>query len=83
MVEILEKKVTTWNRQYLSLGRRSGSIKASMSNLPVYYMSMFNMPRAMVDKLDCIMRFFLSMRLMKGSEVLRPQWEGGLVIACH
>ena len=61
-------------------------IKACLSNIPVYYMSLFKMPKAVLKKVDCIYRSFLwdgqgdnkKLHLLKWSEVIKPKWSGGL-----
>ena len=40
VVEKFEKKLSTWKRQYLSFGGRITLIISSLSNLPVYYVSL-------------------------------------------
>lgn len=55
----IEKMLSSWKKQYLSLGGRITLIKACLSNILVYYMSLFKMPKAMVKKLDHIRRNFL------------------------
>lgn len=34
-------------------------IKACLSNLPIYYMSLFKMPKAVMERLDRVHRNFL------------------------
>ena len=57
-----------------------------MSNLPIYYMSLFKMPKVVIERLDRIRRDFLweghgekkKLHLMKWSEVIKPKSKGGL-----
>lgn len=46
VINRVEKKLSTWKRRYLSFGGRITLIKACLSNLPVYYMSLFKMPKS-------------------------------------
>ena len=81
VIHKFEKKLSSWKRQYLSLGGRITLIKDCLSNIPVYYMSLFKMPKAVVERLDRICRNFLwedksnkkNMHLMKWSEVIKPK----------
>ena len=43
IIEKFESKLTSWKGQYLSSGGRITLIKLTLSNLPVYYISMFKM----------------------------------------
>lgn len=71
---------------YLSLGRRITLIKACLSNIPVYYLSLFKMPKAAMERLDRIRRNVLwegksdrkKLHLRKWSEVIKPKWNGSL-----
>ena len=86
VIHKFEKKLSSWKRQYLSLGERITLIKACLSNIPVYYMSLFKMPKVVVERLDLICRNFLwegksnkkKLHLMKWSEVIKPKSCGGL-----
>lgn len=44
VVEKVLKKLVTWKRNYISLGGRITLIKVALSNISVYYMSMYRMP---------------------------------------
>lgn len=48
-----------WKSNYLYLGGRISHIKATLSNLLVYYMSLFGMPAVVREGLDCIRRIVL------------------------
>ncbi|RVW86243.1 hypothetical protein CK203_046070 [Vitis vinifera] len=43
--ERFEKKLAAWKKQYLSKGGRLTFIKCTLSNLSIYFMSLFIMPR--------------------------------------
>ncbi|MGV8048602.1 hypothetical protein PJP07_30840, partial [Mycobacterium kansasii] len=69
----------------LSMGGRVMLIKAAMSNLPVYLMSLLHCPKLVLDKLEKLTRDFLwqgasdnhKFHLMKGVDVCKPRDEGG------
>lgn len=52
MVEKFERKLSWWKRNYLSLGGKIALIKATLSKLPIYYMSLFKMPATVRERLD-------------------------------
>lgn len=41
VLERVQKKLICWKKSYVFLGERITLIKAAMSNVPVYYMSLF------------------------------------------
>lgn len=59
MVAKFERKLSSWKRNILSLGDRITLIKATLSNLLVYYMSLFKMSVAVRKRLYRIRRNFL------------------------
>lgn len=83
---IIEKKLSIRKAQYLSLGERITLIKASLSNLPIHYMSLFKMPKVGSARMDSTRRNFLwegrsdskKLYLMKWSEMMKPKRCGGL-----
>lgn len=44
VVERVQKNLSCWKFSYISLGGRIILIKAALTNVPVYYMSLFKMP---------------------------------------
>lgn len=48
MIDKFEKKLSLWKKEYLSMGGRITSINSCLSNLPMYYMSLFKMPKSVV-----------------------------------
>ena len=57
--ERFKRKFVAWKKQYLSKGGRLTLIKCTLSNLPIYFMSLFAMPRKVRIKLERIQRKFL------------------------
>ena len=43
--ERFQKKQTLWKRQYISKGERLTLLRSTLSSLPIYYMSLFRLPR--------------------------------------
>lgn len=55
----MEKKLATWKGNLLSIGGRVTLIKASLSCFPIYFMSLFPIPKGVIEKITKIQsRFF-------------------------
>ena len=63
--ERFRKRLTMWKRQYISKGGRTTLICSTLSNLLIYFMSIFQLPRVVRMRLEHIQRDFL--------------WGGGLL----
>ena len=59
ILERMEKKLLSWKRLYLSKGGRLTLLKSTLSSLPTYYLSLFTIPKAVANGLECIQRNFL------------------------
>ena len=59
ILERMEKNLSGWKRLYLSKGGRLTLVKSTLSCLPTYYLSLFVIPVAVVDRLEHIQRKFL------------------------
>ena len=57
--ERFRKKLALWKRQYISKGGRLTLIKSTLSNLPIYTMSLYRMPTGVKLRLEKIQRNFL------------------------
>ena len=53
------KKLAMWKRQYISKGGRITLVRSTLSNLPIYFMSIFQLPRVVRIRLEQIQRDFL------------------------
>ena len=88
ILEKLGKKLAGWKGKMLSLGGRITLIKSSLANLPLYYMSIFPIPKGIVEKIIKIQRNFLwsgsesreRMPLVSWSLLSMPKSLGGLSI---
>lgn len=58
-VEKVERKLSTWKANYLSISGRVTLIKSVLSNLPVYYYSLFKRPAVVIKRLERLQREFL------------------------
>lgn len=59
IINRLNKKLASWKGTLLSIGGRATFIKASLSNLPIYYMSLFPISKGVINKIVQIQRQFL------------------------
>ena len=57
--ERFRKRLAMWKRQYISKGRRITLIRSTLSNLPIYFMSIFQLHRAVRMRLEKIQKDFL------------------------
>lgn len=59
VIERMAKKLASWKSKMLSIGGRITLIKSSLTNLPVYFMSIFPIPKGVIEKINKIIRAFL------------------------
>ena len=57
--ERFRKRLAMWKRQYISKGGRLTLIRSTLSSLPIYFMSLFYLPRKVRLRLEKIQRNFL------------------------
>ena len=57
--ERFRKRLAMWKRQYISKGERLTLIRSTLSSLPVYFMSLFFLPKKVRLRLEKIQRDFL------------------------
>ena len=86
--ERFRKRLALWKRQYISKGGRITLIRSTLSSLPIYFMSLFRMPRRVRLRLEQIQRDFVwgggnfekKPHLVKWSTVCLDRKMGGLGI---
>ncbi|XP_026459750.1 uncharacterized protein LOC113360456 [Papaver somniferum] len=59
ILQNFKKKISMWQRKYLSKGGRLMLIQNVLSSLPVYYLSLFQIPTSVEKQMERIMRQFL------------------------
>jgi len=59
VVEKMKRRLAGWKRMYLSKGGRLTLIKSTLSNLPMYLLSMFPIPLKVANRLEKIQKGFL------------------------
>ena len=57
--ERFQKRLALWKRQYFSKGGRQMLIKSTLSNLSIYFMPLFVIPKRVTIRLEKIQRDFL------------------------
>ncbi|RVW99858.1 putative ribonuclease H protein [Vitis vinifera] len=72
--ERFKRKLATWKKQYLSKGGRLTLIKSTLSNLPIYFMSLFVIPRRVRLRLEKIQREFLWGELEERRKIHLGSW---------
>ena len=53
------RRLAIWKRQYISKGGRITLIRSTLASLPVYFLSLFRMPKIVCSRLEKIQRDFL------------------------
>lgn len=88
IIDKISHKLASWKGKMLSIGGRITLIKSSLANLPLYYMSLFSIPKGVVEKMNKITRQFLwsgsmekrSLPLVAWNIIQLPKSLGGLSI---
>jgi hypothetical protein len=84
----IEKRLISWKRLYLSKGGGVNLIKCTLSNLPMYFLSLFYIPFSVASRIEKLHRDFLwggigeefKFHLVNWSKVYYPITNGGLDI---
>lgn len=59
VIEKVEKALKPWKSRHISMDGKLTLVSSNMSNLPIYYMSLFRMPTVVANKIEKIQRKFL------------------------
>ncbi|WKA03180.1 hypothetical protein VitviT2T_021306 [Vitis vinifera] len=73
--ERFKRKLAMWKKQYLSKGGRLTLIKSTLSNLPIYFMSLFVIPRKVRLRLEKIQKEFLWGDMEERRKIHLVRWE--------
>jgi hypothetical protein len=66
--ERIEKKLSSWKEKYLSVGGRLVLINSVLNDLPMFMLSIFEIPKGVLEKIDYLDRdSFDKMIVKKGS----------------
>ncbi|KAL9691204.1 hypothetical protein QQ045_011623 [Rhodiola kirilowii] len=88
VLQKFKDKLSSWKSTSLSMAGRVVLIKAALSNLPLYYASIFKMPAAVALEMEKIQRRFLwessearrKIHFVKWAKISKPKQYGGLGI---
>ncbi|XP_016173366.1 uncharacterized protein LOC107615862 [Arachis ipaensis] len=86
IIEKVESKLSLWKAKVLNKAGKLILIKSVLNSLPIYYLSLYKMPRAVANKLIALQRSFMwctkdgayGMPLVKWEVVQAPKKAGGL-----
>ena len=59
ILEKMEKKLSVWKRLYLSKGGRLTLLRSTLSSFPMYFLSLFTIPKFVTARMENIQRNFL------------------------
>jgi hypothetical protein len=59
ILENIERKLARWKKLYLSKGGRLILLKSTLSSLPTYFLSLFTIPKHVVERIEKLQRNFL------------------------
>lgn len=68
LLDRCRKKLTQWKANYLSFGGRIALVKATVSNLLIYFLSLFKIPKGVAEEIEHLQDQFL----WKGQECSTP-----------
>lgn len=88
IIEKIDKKFDAWKYSYISKGGRLTLLQAVLSNLPTYYLSLFQAPTVVCKTIERLMRDFLwegteksgASHLVRWDITTSPKHIGGLGI---
>ncbi|KAG2700502.1 hypothetical protein I3760_06G000400 [Carya illinoinensis] len=75
LVEIIEKRLAAWKRMYLSKGGRITHIKSTLSNIPMYFLSLFPLLVGVANRIEKLFRDFLWGGLGEENKIPLVNWK--------
>ncbi|KAH1114716.1 hypothetical protein J1N35_008094 [Gossypium stocksii] len=75
IIDRVERKLSGWKSHSLSWVGRMVLINAVLSSLPIYFLSIFQAPATVINKIDKIRRNFLWGRVGSVNKMLRIKWS--------
>ena len=59
VLETIQNRLASWKAKTLSIGGRLTLVKSVLSSLPIYYLSLYKAPVAVMDQIEGLMKNFL------------------------
>ena len=86
ILEKMERRLSGWQKLYLSKGGRLTLLKSTLSSLPTYFLSLFTIPKSVANRLEKLQRDFVwggmgnnfKHHLVGWDKVCVPKAKGGL-----
>ncbi|XP_021971327.1 uncharacterized protein LOC110866487 [Helianthus annuus] len=86
VVEVIKARLASWKARTLSMGGRLILIKSVLESLPIYYLSLYKAPKAVIESIEASMRRFLwagcseerKIPWVAWDVITTPKKEGGL-----
>jgi len=75
IVEKVERRLASWKRMYLSKGGRVTLIKSTLSNLPMYFLSLFSIPAGVANRIEKLHQDFLWGGMGEGFKYYLVSWS--------
>ncbi|KAJ1701213.1 hypothetical protein LUZ63_000992 [Rhynchospora breviuscula] len=75
LITSFEEKLDTWSSSLLSMAGRLVLVNSCLSTLPVYFMSVFKLPRWVIKELDSIRRAYLWQGHSKKKKLITIAWD--------
>ncbi|PWA97953.1 RNA-directed DNA polymerase, eukaryota, Reverse transcriptase zinc-binding domain protein [Artemisia annua] len=79
-IETIQYRLSSWKAKTLSIGGRLTLVKSVLSSLPIYYLSLYKAPKAVIEKIESLMRNFL---WAGTSEEKKLHWVSWEVVTLH
>jgi hypothetical protein len=88
VIDKISSRLSSSKGRHLSIGGRVCLVKSVLNNLPVYFLSMFSIPKKIATKIERQIRSFLWSREEEGRKICNVKWasvilpksQGGLGI---
>ncbi|XP_059623077.1 uncharacterized protein LOC132266242 [Cornus florida] len=88
VIERVQRRLAGWKKQYLSKGGKVTLLKSTLSSLPTYFLSLFQIPTGVASSIERLQRNFLwgglqgefKYHLVRWEQVCRPIQAEGLGI---
>ncbi|QHO17517.1 Putative ribonuclease H protein [Arachis hypogaea] len=75
IIDKVEQKLSLWKAKVLNKSGKLVLIKSVLNSLPIYYLSLYKMPKAVADKLITLQRNFMWCKENGNSGIPMVKWE--------